>query len=142
MARVPIGGMKVAIGRQAVPGTGTFNFTYLAGLDQVDLPNSVADDIEITDQDSPGQREYQRGFIDNGSVTFSGVKWIPGSVTDTLLKALKASGETVHIRFDITEDDSETYEGYLKSYVRNAPVTEKRTCDAEFKISAMVVEAA
>lgn len=139
MSSVQIGyGSKVSIGRTSDQGI-TWTFTELSEIKDLTLPEAQADDVEVTHMQSPNRaKEFIAGLTDSGEVSFS-LNWVPESNTDKLLKAIRASGETVHIRFDIVGfDEPETYSGFLKNLTRNAPVSGAMEMTATFRISGLV----
>lgn len=108
------------------PGSGIY--TDIAEVTNVPWPNEVADDIEATNQDSPGRRkEFVAGMIDPGEMSAES-NWLPGDPTHdptTGILALKASGQTVNWR--ITSPDTEItchVDGYVKSVAPATPVNE------------------
>lgn len=139
MTQATIGyGSKVSIGRTTDDGD-TWTFVELDEVKDLTLPESTADEIEVTSMQSPNrQKEYISGLSDNGDVSFT-LNWVPGSATDTLLKEIKASGETVHIRFDVVGFTTpETFAGFLKTLSRTAPVSGALEATATFRISGLV----
>lgn len=128
-------GSSVRIGRGATPA-----WTSVALVGDLELPDEQADEIEVTHMLSPGRRkQYIAGLLDSGELTIP-TNWIPGSPTDTLLQGLKVSGEQVLIEITITaEGTPETFSGFLKSYARSAPINDKMTANAVFRLSEQVV---
>ncbi|WOI54958.1 phage tail tube protein [Palleronia sp. LCG004] len=127
-------GGTVEIGRGATP-----DWTKIAKVGDIDMPDAQADDIEVTHQESPGQRkQFIPGFTDTGEFSVPH-NYIPGSVTDVMLTEIKSAREMVQIRIKIDADSpAETYVGYCKSYGRSSPVGNKRMSTAVFKLSEMV----
>ncbi|AZV00342.1 phage tail tube protein [Paracoccus sulfuroxidans] len=128
-------GSSVRIGRGATPA-----WTSVALVGDLELPDEQADEIDVTHMLSPGRRkQYIAGLLDSGELTIP-TNWIPGSPTDTLLQGLKVSGEQVLIEITITaEGTPETFSGFLKSYARSAPINDKMTANAVFRLSEQVV---
>lgn len=127
-------GSTVRVGRGATP-----IWTELALVGDLDLPDEQADEIETTHMKSPGRRkQYIAGLLDSGELTIP-TNWIPGSVTDTLCQEIKASGETVLIEITVTAGGTpEVFSGFLKGYARAAPVNDKMTANAVFRLSEHV----
>lgn len=127
-------GSTVRIGRGAVP-----DFVELDLVGDLDLPDEQVDEVETTHMKSTGRRrEYIPGLTDGGEVAIP-LNYIPGSATDTLLQEIKASGEIVIV--EITPSAAGTPEGYagfLKGYSRAAPVNDKMTSVATFRLSSRV----
>lgn len=128
-------GSTVRIGVGATPA-----WTELDLIGDIDMPDEQADDVEVTHMKSPGRRkQYISGLFDGGEFSVP-MNYIPGSATDLLLKQLKASGEIVMVEITLGVDgEPETYAGYLKGYGRTAPVNDKMTATASFKINEEVV---
>lgn len=114
-------------------------FTKLIGIGDVQFPENVADEIETTHQESPGgQKEFIAGLTDNGEVTVE-MHWVPGNSSDVLLKAIRASRETVQIEFlapGMTEP--EIYAGFCKGWNRTSPVNSQMMGEATFRISGQI----
>jgi hypothetical protein len=115
-------------------------WTTLEELKDIEWPQNEADEHEVTHMASPGRtKEFIAGLIDNGEVTIP-MNWVPGSVTDTLLSEIQASGELVQI--EITAANSgfvpEVYVGFCKRYARMSPVNGPQTADATFRINGIV----
>lgn len=128
-------GSKVRIGVGATP-----TWTELAFVGDIEMPDEQVDEVEVTHMQSPGRRkQFIAGLIDGGEVGVP-MNYIPGSVTDTLLLGLKASGETVQVEITLTATGTpEIYAGFLKGYARTAPVNDKMMATATFRLSEAVV---
>lgn len=139
MAKAVIGhGSKISVGRKTGNVT-TYTYTVLADVQDITLPDAQTEEIEITSQDSAGTRQYMSGLTDNGEVTFD-LNRVPGSPTDVLLSAIKKSGETVALKFEINgASEPEIFEAFLKGYQRTAPVADKQMATCTFRISAQLV---
>jgi hypothetical protein len=132
-------GTTIRVGRGATP-----TWTKLAGIGDVNMPQAVADEIEVTHMDSD-RKEFISGMTDSGEVAVE-LHWVPGSATDVLLKACQASGETVQIEFSVpaptTLDPAareiEVYAGFVKAYNRTAPVNDKMMAEVTFRLSGLV----
>lgn len=127
-------GSSVRVGRGATP-----TWTEIELVGDIGLPDEQLDEVEITHMKSPGRRrQFIAGLIDGGEVTVP-MNYIPGSPTDTLLHELKASGEEVILEFTITEGGvPEQYSAFLKGYSRAAPIADKMTAEASFRLSAQI----
>lgn len=119
------------------PGTGVY--TDIAEVNTVPFPNLVADDVEVTNQDSPGNsKEYISGLTEPGEMTAS-CNWIPNDPTQdhvTGILALKASGATRNWRIR-TPDSILTciVPGYVKSFEPAIPIGEQMTMDFTVKVA-------
>lgn len=129
-------GSGVRIGRGATP-----TWTPLALVGDIDMPDETVDEVEVTHQKSPGRRrQFIAGLIDSGELTVP-MNLIPGSPTDTLCKELKASGEEVIIGITLSEGgtEEERFTGFLKGYGRTAPIDDKMTAEATFRLSSFIL---
>jgi hypothetical protein len=132
-------GTRVRIGRGATP-----NWTPLELLGDVEMPDEEIDEVEVTHQLSPGRRrQFIAGLIDSGELTVP-MNLIPGSDTDVMCKQLKASGEEVIIGITLSEGgtEEERFTGFLKGYGRAAPIDDKMTAEATFRLSSFLVPGA
>lgn len=134
-------GSTVSIGRLSTGANPEWVYTELDEVKDLTLPEAQADEIEVTSMQSPNRaKEFISGLADSGEVSFS-MNWTPGNTTDTLLKAIRASGETVRIQFDIVGfTEPETYSGFLKNLTRAAPVSGSLEATATFRISGLVTD--
>lgn len=136
MTEATIGyGLTIRIGRGATP-----TWTSLGEIKDIEWPQQVADEHEVTHMASPNRtKEFIAGLIDNGEVTIPG-NWVPGSDTDDLMNEILASAELVQIEFTAANDGfvPEVYVGFLKQYARNSPVSGPQTFDATFRINGRV----
>lgn len=132
-------GSTVRIGRTP-SGGGAVAMVELDLIGDIEAPDEQVDEVQVTHMKSPGRRrQFISGLIDSGEVSVP-MNYIPGSETDTLLRAIKATGEEVLIEFTLGEDaDPETFTGFLKGYGRTAPIDDKMTATATFRLSSSVV---
>lgn len=114
-------------------------FTKLAGIGDVGFPEQAVDEIDVTHQDSDdGAKEFIAGLTDNGEVSVN-LHWVPESPTDILLQAIRASRETVQLKFSAPGMAApEIYAGFCKGYARTAPVGEAMMATVMFRISGRV----
>jgi predicted secreted protein len=127
-------GSIVRIGKGAVPV-----WTKLSLIGDIEMPDEQVDEVDVTHMESPGRRkQFIAGLIDSGEVSIP-MNYIPDSDSDVLLKSLKASGENVQIEITLTAAGApETFVGFLKGYSRTAPVADKMTAAATFRLSELV----
>lgn len=126
-------GTTVRVGRGATP-----TWTKLALVGDIELPVDETDEVEVTHMESPGRRrQYIAGLIDSGEMTVP-MNLVPGSATDLLLQSIRDSGEQVLVEVTLPSADPETYSGYLSGYSRSAPVQDKMTAEATFRLSGVV----
>lgn len=130
-------GSLVRIGRGATP-----TWTTLDLVGDIEMPDEQADEVEVTHQQSPGRRkQFIAGLTDSGEVAIP-MNHVPGSATDLLLKEIRTSREDVLVEITLTDDvdaEPETFSGFLKGYARTAPVGDKMTAVATFRLSEEVV---
>lgn len=128
-------GSKVRIGVGPTP-----TWTELAFIGDIEMPDEQTDEVEVTHMQSPGRRkQYIAGLIDGGEVGIP-MNYIAGSDSDVLLLSLKASGDQVQVEITLTATGTpEIYAGFLKSYTRTAPIADKMTATATFRLSEVVV---
>lgn len=121
--------------RRATPAT----TAEIALVQDIEMPDEQIDEVDVTHMKSPGRRkQFIAGLIDGGEVSIPH-NYIPGSPTDILLKEIKASGEQVVIEITLTEDgEPEGFSGYLSGYGRTAPIGDKMTATATFRLSEAI----
>ena len=109
-------------------------------LGDIDAPDEQVDEVQVTHQKSPGRRrQFIAGLIDSGEISFP-MNYIPGSPTDVLLREIKATGEEVLIEVTLGEGGiPDTYSGFLKGYARSAPIDDKMTATATFRLSSYII---
>lgn len=112
------------------------------------LPNPQVEDVEVTHYKSPGrEREYISGLIENGEITIE-MNYVPGSPTDLLLTAAKASGEVRQMKIvvpttvGVSQKWGFTFNCYVKGYERAIPFDDRLTATATVKVAGAVTEAA
>lgn len=113
----------------------------IALVGDIDMPDEQVDEVEVTHQKSIGRRrQFIAGLIDSGELTFP-MNLIPGSPTDTLCKELKASGEEVIVGITLPGQGTveERFSGFLKGYGRSAPIDDKMTAEATFRLSSFIL---
>lgn len=133
---------KIGYGSTVNIYRGTSNTpTELDLIGDLELPDEQIDEVEVTHMKSPGRRrQFIAGLIDSGEVSIP-MNYIPGSPTDTLCKDLKASGEEVILGIKLTDDptvEEEKFTGFLKGYARTAPIDDKMTAEATFRLSSFI----
>ena len=132
-------GSTVRIGRGATP-----TWTELQLVGDIEMPDEQIDEIEVTHMKSPGRRkQFIAGLTDGGEVSIP-MNYIAGSASDELCQEIKASGEQVLIEITLPVLSGQTatpevFSGYLSGYARTAPVNDKMTATATFRLSESVV---
>ncbi|WP_444668483.1 phage tail tube protein [Cereibacter changlensis] len=130
-------GSQVRIGRTS---GNTVNWTVMAGVQDITLPEQSVDEIDVTAMDSPNRtKQTIPGLTSNEDVSLDMV-WSPGSDTDVCLSAIRASAEIVQVEFTIVGlAEPEIYKGWLKTYSRTAPVQDRLEASTTFKINEKVI---
>lgn len=127
-------GSTIRIGRGATP-----TWTEIELVGDITLPDEQIDEVEITHMKSPGRRrQFIAGLLDGGEITVP-MNYIPGSVTDVLLLDIKSTGEEIILEITPGEGSvPEQYSAFLKGYARTAPIDDKMTAEATFRLSAQI----
>ncbi|MDS9468210.1 phage tail tube protein [Paracoccus sp. MBLB3053] len=127
-------GTSVRVGRGATP-----SWTPISLIGDIDLPDEQVDDVEVTHMASPGRRrQYIAGLIDSGEISIP-MNYIPESPTDVMLQEIRASGEEVILEITVPgATEPEQYAAFLKGYGRTAPVDDKMTAEATFRLSGVI----
>lgn len=140
MPKFSIGqGSKVLVAKTPTGNTAPA-FIELIGVQDIELPEAVREEIDVTHMGSNGTKEFIAGLTDNGEVAVE-MNWEPKSPTDVLLASIRKSGEPVQIRFAVVGADPETFACYCKGYTRTAPVGGKLSATATFRISGEITAA-
>lgn len=140
MAEGMIGyGSTVRIGRLTA-GAAQPTWHKLNKVGDIEAPDEQVDEVQVTHQESPGRRrQFIAGLIDSGEVTVP-MNYIPGSADHLLLMEIRATAEEVLIEFTLgTTGTPETFTGFLKGYARTAPIDDKMTASATFRLSSYVI---
>lgn len=112
----------------------------LAGIQDVEIPFGEADEVEVTHMESPNRtREFIAGLKTQNDITIP-MLYVKDSATDTKIKTLHGSGDTILIRFGDVDDTSYiTFTGFVKNYSIKRPVDGPRTAELTLKVNAEVV---
>jgi hypothetical protein len=96
---------------------------------------ATADRVDATHMQSPGRRrEYISGLIDNGEASFE-INWIPGSVTDELLRGLLSSGEVTEHRITFPTGDTVVFDASLTGFSKAIPIDDRMTATITVAVS-------
>lgn len=112
------------------------------------FPNPQVADVEATHMKSPNRRrEYIAGLIEDGEGTVE-MNYIPGSPTDTLIRAALNDGVTRSFKV-ITPIDAAagdlweiTGDCIVKGYERTAPIDDRKTATMTIRFTGTQNEAA
>lgn len=118
--------------------------TQLSEILSVALPNSQVEDVEATHMAST-RREYIAGLIDDGEGTVE-MNYVPGSATDTLIRAAVADGVTRSYKVVLQVADGSTWQVtgdcIVKGYERNTPIDDRMTATMTIRFTGAATETA
>jgi hypothetical protein len=113
-------------------------FVELAEVINVTPGEATADRIDATHMQSPNRRrEYISGLIDNGEASFE-INWVPGSVTDVMIRELFESGETQQHRITFPGPAPRvtvTYEASIIGFSKAIPIDDRMTATITVAVS-------
>lgn len=124
---------------------GTPVLTKLGEILSVTPPNPQTEQVEATHMASPNRRrEYISGLIEDGEGTFT-MNYVPGSVTDELIRVGQASGATKSYRI-VIPDGAGTWvidgDCIITGYTRDIPIDDRMTAELTVRFTGAVTEAA
>lgn len=137
---IPSHGTLVKMGDGATPE----NFTTIAELGDIDLPEWGNEKEEVTVQTTAARRRaYRATLAKDGSVGFK-VNWVPGDPTHdrvTGLLALAESGETQNFQIVLPDDDvtTFTFAAFVETFKPAAPVQGILSADVVLSIDGAIV---
>lgn len=119
--------------------------TQLGEILTVTPPNPQTEEVEATHFASPNRRrEYISGLIEDGEGNFE-MNYVPGSVTDALIRGAQASGLAKNYKI-VIPDGAGTWEitgaCIVKGYERNIPIDDRMTATLTVRFTGASVEAA
>jgi predicted secreted protein len=117
-------------------------FTNISEVISIEPPDAQADDIEVTHFESPGgYKEYIRGMLDAGEVSFS-VNWDPTNrATHAQIRTDKASGLVHNYRLVFPGAiETITFPAYVKGLKRNDEPGAAITADVTLKVTGAPTE--
>jgi Lambda phage tail tube protein, TTP len=137
MANALLGyGIQVRMSTVAAPTA----WTTIAECFKASPPSDSDDQIDVTHYQSPGKRrEFIGGLIDGGEVQFE-MNYIPGSATDVFLVASQGQVRNVEVTFQ--NGVVYTFQALRKGYEITAPVDDRMTSTATFKVTGAVAQSA
>lgn len=128
---------EIFIGRFATGG-GTPTFTQIFGVETLNPPEKVPDDVDVTHQQSPGRsRETIPGLM--SVADWSGeLQFWPGHASQIMLDELATLTETgshedVLVEF-VVGGMRRTYRGYVNAFTPTGTVGDKRMASLSMKI--------
>lgn len=119
----------------------------LDGVFNVTIPESTADDVEVTHYKSPGKtRQYIAGLKDLGEFTVE-MNFVAGSPTDLLCQTALAAGDNRAFKTVLPDDAGEPAweidgSAYVKGYTRNIPVDDRMTAQLTLRAAGATTEGA
>ena len=126
------------IGREATPGSGTYDFTQIFGIETLNTPEKTPDDIDVTHMQSPGRtRETIPGLLSAADWSQEKQYW-PADTGDIMLEELAeltedGTKEDVMVEF-VVGGVRRTYRGYVNNFTPQATVGDKRMVSLSMKI--------
>jgi predicted secreted protein len=113
--------------------TGPDVYTTLGEQTAVNPPNLAADAIDATHSESAdGYREFIGGLKDGGEVSLE-MNYVPASTAETLI--LAGLGELDRYRVVFPDGSYVTYDAILTGFEPNAPIDDKMSATATWKVS-------
>ena len=119
-------------------GGGTVEWTQILGIETLNTPEKIPEDIDVTHMQSPGRtRETIPGLLAAADWSQE-VQYWPGHASQLLLDELAALNETgeredVLVEFGVG-GVRRTYRGYVNSFTPTSSVGEKRMANLSMKI--------
>lgn len=124
---------------ETASGAGTFS--AIAEIDDLTPPNEKADVLDATNFDSPdGYKEFILGMTDPGDVKWT-MNLVPGSASETLILAAKASRQAYKARITFPLGQQWTFSILILEYSPAVPVDKKMTCSVSGKVSGSIIRA-
>lgn len=124
----------------------TFGGTAIGGLETITLPDQSKDDIDVTNHDSAGDREYLPGLREGGVVALTGkllaedagqdalrTNFDAGATTATVVITLAAAAAATAVTY--------TFTGYVNGLGGEAPFDDAGAFSASIKVASAVVKA-
>ena len=118
------------------PGT----YTAIAEVYDITPPNETTDVIDASHMGSP-DREFVMGLTDPGETSFE-MNFVPGSTSEGLLLAAKATRVAAKFRIVFPNDHTWSFSGLLTGYEPAVPNDDKMTATVTIKVTGSVVRAA
>jgi hypothetical protein len=131
-------GMGTAIYMAETPEAAAL--TKLGRVKSVDFPDETTAELETTNYDSDGAREFIPGLTDGGSVPIV-INWRPGDETDEMLIAAKADRKRRLWRIVTPEDEGRqqaTFMGYISARGRTLPVDNVMESEITVRVSGKI----
>jgi predicted secreted protein len=110
-------------------------YTNLGEVTNITPPPVTRDIIDATHMESPeGWREFIAGLKDGGEMSCD-LNFVPGSATDDTLVAMQAEDDPRDMQITFPNGVIWGFVAYCTGYEPTAPVDDKMTATATFKVS-------
>jgi len=128
-------GTTFGIESDSTPGV----YETMAEVFNVTAPNSQTDQVEATHNESANrEREYIAGLVEPGEASFE-MNFIPGSVSDTRILALKTAGTSKNCRITFPNDVTWDFVALITGYEPATPTDDRMTATVTMKVSGSTV---
>ncbi len=133
---------KIGWGATFAVHNGT-SLVILGEITGISIPAAETEEIDATHFGSPNRRrEFIAGLIEDGEGTFE-MNLVPGSVTDILIRAAQAAGDTRTYEIIIPKP-SGTWKiagsCIIRRYERMVPIDDKMTASVTVRFTGAVTE--
>jgi hypothetical protein len=130
-------GYQTTFQLETTAGSGVYQ--AIGEITKLTPPNEKADVLDATNFDSPnGNKEFVLGLSDPGEIKFD-MNLVPGSSSETLLLAAKASRSAYAARITFPAGQVWDFAVLITDYAPDAPVDKLMTCSVTGKVSGSVV---
>lgn len=115
----------------------------VGGLENISLPEQSKDDVDLTNHQSQGDREYVPGLREGGTVTLEGQN-LPADPGQEACRANYDADNQIEecvITLPVTPAVTYTFDGYVNALGGENPFDDKATFTASIKVASKVVKA-
>jgi predicted secreted protein len=120
------------------PGNSPPTYVEMDEILNVTPPNLQVDEVEVTHNTSPNRtKEFIAGMIDPGDAGFE-MNFIPGSVSDVMLRKLQQNGTRVSTKFQFPNGVFWTFLSIVKGYETASETQDKMTATISLKTAGSV----
>lgn len=117
--------------------------TAIGGLNNIGLPDESKDDVEITDHDSDGDREFTPGLRDGGTIAFDGNHDVADAGQLALVTNFDADSTTAAFVITLpggTGARTYSFTGYVNAMGGDAPFDDRATLTGSIKVTGAVTK--
>lgn len=120
----------------------TFDGTAIGFLTSLDGPEEEVEEVEVTNHDSGGRREFVFGLIDSGSISIEG-RFAPENTGQALLRTSLSARTIAETVLTLVSDPVVTYtfDSFVQSLSIANPFDDASGFTATLRITGDVVEA-